>query len=104
MNYTESQKELLLDKLFVGVICFNIYNDITIIHKYMILNVHNYNLVSKYFSRHKKFFLSMEQIGLYFQDNEHPYYEEIRDLTQTILKDLIKQNQLNIDNIIDKIK
>jgi len=88
MTYTQEQKELLLDKLFDGVVCLNIYDYIDIRHK-------SYN---KSFYRPKTniFWLNDIQIWNSFKNKKNDNYQEIRDLTSTILKDLTGQNEIKV--------
>jgi len=86
MTYTEEQKDLLLDLLFNGVVCFNIYHDIHIRHKNKYLSI--------YYPKIKAFKLNWDNIWRFFVNKNADNYIEIRDLTSTILRDLTKQNKL----------
>jgi len=85
--YTEEQKDLLLDKLFDGVVCFDIYNNIDIFHKK--------NFSSYYNPKNEVFWIS-ENIYIIFLDkyfssniNERT---QINILFRDIIKDLFNYN------------
>jgi len=86
MKYTQEQKNLLLDKLFDGFICFNIYDDIDIEHKNKRLSYYNPKI--------NEFSLSWFQIWQFFEEKTGYNYQEIKDLTSTILRDLTKRKEL----------
>jgi len=92
MTYTKEQKELLLDRLFDGVVCFNIYNDIIDI-------IHPNRYISYYNSKLNKFYLSWDNIWFFFESKEYRNYEEIKDLTCSILRYLTKRNTLTTFNL-----
>jgi len=85
-KYTQEQKELLLDKLFVGVIHFDIYKYIEI--------EHTKRYISYYYPKFNQFSLSWEEIWNFFEYKKQGNYQEVKDLTQSILKDLTKRNVL----------
>jgi len=88
MTYTQEQKELLLDYIFDGVACFNIYRDIDIFHPN--------NRLSYYKSKTNEFVLSYSNIWQFFEEKNGYNYQEIKDLTSTILRDLTKRKELTI--------
>jgi len=83
MTYTQEQKDLLLDKLFDGVICLDIYNNIEIIHK-------NSN-ISYYIFGSNTFRLSWSNIWKFFENEKNDNQQEIEELTSNILIDLTKR-------------
>lgn len=88
MNYIREQKELLLNKLFDGVICFDILNNkINIIHKT--------DEVSYYDVKNNIFYLSYFKIWRFFETDGS--YLQVQDLTSAILKALTLQNKLTTD-------
>jgi len=86
MKYTEKQKDLLLEKLFDGVVCLNIYRDIDIIHKS--------NNLSYYNTKTNEFWLNSRQILATFETNSSGKYQEIKELSEAILRDLTKRKGL----------
>jgi len=86
MKYTQEQKKLLLDKLFDGVVCLDIYGDINIRHK-----KNNY---SYYNPKYNIFSLDLISIWNFFNKKNIDNYEEIKDLTGGILRDLTNQKEL----------
>jgi len=91
MNYTQEQKDLLLEKLFDGVVCLNIYRDIDIRH-----NKFNY---SYYRPKSNRFLLNWDNIWRFFENENADDYLEIKDLTEAILRDLTKQKGLLTDGV-----
>jgi len=79
-------KNLLLDRLFDGVVCLNIYSDIDIIHR-------NYGL-SYYNPKTNKILLNYTNIWQFFEEKNGYNYQEIKDLTSTILRNLTKRKEL----------
>jgi len=87
MNYTEKQKNLLLDRLFDGDVCLDIYNNrINIIHYNYYLSHYNFNGY--------EFWLNWYQIWVFFENKNKDTYQEIEDLSEAILRDLTKQKEL----------
>jgi len=86
MTYTQEQKDLLLDRLFDGVVCFNIYHDIDISHR-------SYGL-SYYNPKTNEFWLNWYQIWQFFQNKNIYNHQEIKDLTQGVLRDLTERKEL----------
>jgi len=86
MTYTQEQKELLLDRLFDGVICLDIYRNVNIRHKKFYYSYYNPKI--------NEFSLSWFQIWRFFETNNSHNYQEIKDLTETILRDLTKRKEL----------
>jgi len=93
MSYTQQQKELLLDRLFDGVICMDIYGDVEIIHK-------NNNL-SYYNPKFNQFSLSWKRIWNFFEYKKVGNYQEVKNLTSTMLRDFTKRNILTRFNLLD---
>jgi len=91
MDYTEEQKDLLLDRLFNGVVCLDIYRDIDIRHR-------NYGL-SYYNLKYNEFTLSRRQIWDFFTIHYDYKYQEIKDLTQGILRDTTKRKELTTSQL-----
>jgi len=86
MTYTQEQKDLLLDKLFDGVVCLDIYINVDIIHKN--------NKLSWYSPKTNIFWLSYTNIWQFFETNNSHNSQEIKDLTEGILRDLTKRKEL----------
>jgi len=86
INYTQQQKDLLLDKLFDGVVCLNIYGDIDIIHKS--------NNLSYYNPKYNVFRLNYDNIWQFLREKNGYNHQEIRYLTEGILRDLTKRKEL----------
>jgi len=86
MTYTQEQKELLLDRLFDGVVCMDIYGDIEITHK----NEH----LTYYNPKTNMFWLNWYQIWSFFLDKNDNNRQEINDLTSGILRELTKRKEL----------
>jgi len=86
MTYTQEQKELLLDKLFDGVVCMDIYYDIDIIHR-------SYGL-SYYNPKTNEFVLSYNYIWKFFENENRDNYYEIEELISSILRDTTERKEL----------
>jgi len=86
MTYTPEQKELLLNLIFDGVVCLDIYDGIDITHKNHFFSRYNFN--------EYEFWLNWYQIWSFFEGVIGDDYEKIKDLTSTILRDLTKQNKI----------
>jgi len=86
MIYTQEQKELLLDRLFDGVVCMDIYGDIDIRHRNGTLSY--YNLKTN------EFRLNWLQIWRIFETKYKYNTQEINDLTSGILRELTKRKEL----------
>jgi len=95
MNYTQEQKQLLLDNLFDGVVYFNIFEDINIIHRNRFFSI--------YQLKYNKFWLSQPNIWRFFENEKRNNFYQIIELTQNILKDLTKQKNIRTENLRLKI-
>jgi len=97
MTYTEEQKYLLLDNLFDGVVCLDIYGDIDIEHKNRRLSYYN--------TKTNKILLNYANIWEFFEEKNRYNYQEIKDLTEGIMIDLTKRKELTtgvtVQNLIE---
>jgi len=96
MYYIQEQKELLLDKLFDGVVCFDIYRNVNIRHRN--------GYLSHYRLKSNRFLLNWKQIWNFFENKNRDNFLEIRELTSSILIDLTKQKKLTTYYSVGRLK
>jgi len=93
MKYTQEQKDLLLDRLFDGVVFFNIYDTIRITH----IN----NKKSWYNPKTSLFWLSYSNIWHFFENENIYNFQEIKYLIEPILRDTTERKELTTNAWMD---